>query len=49
MWSKYCFLSQYTLQENILLTINFSNQKLLVTKVINLNINLQNKKYCLLK
>jgi len=31
-----------TLQENILLVINFSDQKLLVIIVTNLDINLQN-------
>jgi len=37
------------LQENISLTINFSDQKLLITRVTNLDIDLQNKKLLVIK
>ena len=40
---------EQTLQENVSLTTNFNDQKLLVTIVTNLDINLQNKKLLVTK
>jgi len=43
------FTCKTTLQENVLLVTKFSDQKLLVTIVINLDTNLQSKKLLVTK
>jgi len=46
---KVVITKKTSLQENILLVINFSDQKLLVTIITNLNANLKNKKLLVTK